>query len=230
MKLSWFVSINLIILVGLLHVYHWAKINFDEKDVLAHQIKTLSKELHHSELKLALVENQFLGFKQEIASVLPSHMKGQEGLGSYQLRSVASVTQALNSSKNEAAKATLAEIQFESARRKFTEQKYEESTKLLKSFIERHGYSSKAPEAHFLLIESLYQEGRVEDSVVQIHHLIDLFPGHEVSGFAMIRLAKILEAGGRATDAIDLYKTVLKTFPHREVAHQAKESLAGVGY
>jgi len=63
-----------------------------------------------------------------------------------------------------------------------------------------------------------------------IQRMIDLFPGHEVSGFSMIRLGKIMESRGRASDAIDIYKTVLRTFPQREVASQAKASLAGVSF
>lgn len=229
MKLSWFVSVNMIILVGLLHVYHWAKSTYDEKDMLAYKIRSLTKQLHHAELEVALVQDQFLGFRQEVASFVPELLKThEESPKSYQLRSIASVTQ--RPSESEAQKKALSEVKFQTAVQAFQKKNYSEAEILLKSFISDYGYSARAPEAYLLLVESLYQDGKVEEAVERIRVMIDLFPGHEVSGFSMIRLGKIMESRGRASDAIDIYKTVLRTFPQREVASQAKASLSGVGF
>lgn len=231
MKLPWFVSVNLIILVALVHVYHWAKSNYDEKDILTYKVKKLTYELQQSKLEVAVLEDRFLGFRQEIAANLPSllktHSSTPEG---YHLRSIASVTQTPNQEKREQSRETIARIKFETARKAFHEKRYAEAANLLESFISDYGFSPRAPEAYFLLVESLYQEGRTEEAVEKIQRMIDLFPGHEVAGFSMIRLGRIMEDNGRVSDAIDVYKTVLKTFPQREVAAQAKSSLAGVGY
>lgn len=231
MKLSWFSSVILIILVGLVHIYQWAKISYDEKDVLHFKIRNLNAQLNQSKLQTALVEDQFFGFKQEVAlnipALAPSEYEGKKG---YALRSIASVTQEVDFDLQGKQKEPLALIKFESATEAFRKNLYSESAKLFKEFIRDYGYSSRAPEAYFLLVESLYQEGKSEEAVETIHRMIDLFPGHEVAGFSMIRLGKIMEGSGRASDAIEIYKTVIKTFPQREVASQAKESLAGVIY
>lgn len=231
MKLPWFVSLHLIILLGLVHVYHWAKSNYDEKDVLAYKVKVLTKELRQSQLEVAILEDRFLGFRQEIAANIPwlfqDHSQGAEG---YQLRSVASVTQRPSAEKRAQSQEVIARVKFETARKAFQERRYADSIKLFKTFLQDYGFSPRAPEAYFLLVESLYQEGRTEEAVEKIQRMIDLFPGHEVAGFSMIRLGRIMEDNGRVSDAIDIYKTVLRTFPQREVAAQAKDSLSGVSY
>ena len=58
--------------------------------------------------------------------------------------------------------------------------------------------------------------------------MIELFPTHELTGFAMVRLGRIFEAQKRAEEAVDIYKTVLRSFPQRDVASQAKASLKGI--
>ena len=231
MKLSWFASLNLIILVGLVHIYHWAAVTYDEKDVLHYKVKALTQQLRQSELKTAMVEDQFLGFRQEVAINLPQFLKeyGETAQG-YAGRSLASVTQAPDSKKRAASLEAMANLAFENARQSFANKDYAKSAQLFEKFVDSYGYSAKAPDAYLLMVESLYQEGRMEEAVGVIQRMIDLFPGHEVSGFSMIRLGKIMESRGRASDAIDIYKTVLRTFPQREVASQAKASMAGVGF
>lgn len=231
MKLSWFVSINLMILVALVHVYHWAKFTYDEKDILNAKVHELSSKLKQSQLKIAVAEDRFMSFRQEIAMTLPDLLKTKpQGELGYQLRSIASVTQKPDSSLKENHQSLMANLKFESARKSFQEKKFTEATRLLKQFIDQFGFSSHAPDAYFLLVESLYQEGKTEEAVQTIHKIVDMFPGHEVTGFSMIRLGKIMESNGRAMDAIEVYKTVIRTFPYREVASQAKSSLAGVSY
>ncbi|HAG91248.1 MAG TPA: hypothetical protein DCL41_05220 [Bdellovibrionales bacterium] len=231
MKLSWFSSVILILLVGLLQIYHWTATTFDEKDVLRHKIHQLTAKLRQSELKTAMIEDQFFGFRQEVAMNLPSFLKefGETPQG-YAGRSLASVTQEPDSAKRFMANEALSSVAFEKARESFVNKNYGQAAAQFQKFVDRWGYSSKAPEAYFLMVESLYQEGRLEEAVSVIQRMIDLFPGHEVAGFSMIRLGKIMESKGHASDAIEIYKTVLRTFPQREVASQAKASLSGVSF
>ena len=51
---------------------------------------------------------------------------------------------------------------------------------------------------------------------------------HELTGFALIRLGRIYEMQNRNEEAVDIYKTVLRSYPQRDVASQAKASLKGV--
>ena len=58
--------------------------------------------------------------------------------------------------------------------------------------------------------------------------MVELIPHHELTGFALIRLGRIYEMQNRNEEAVDIYKTVLRSYPQRDVASQAKASLKGV--
>ena len=212
-------------------VYQWAKMTYDEKDVLTARIHSLSTQLKQAELETALVKDQFFGFRQEVAMNLPTLLPSlKDSAQGYAARSIASVTQKPGLKNQEASQEVLAELSFSKAKNAFQTKNFEKSEHLLKEFIRRYGFSTHAPDAHFLLVESLYQQGKAEETVEAIRKVIDLFPGHEVAGFSMIRLGKIMEDQGQAGNAADIYKKVIRSFPQREVASLAAASLAGVNF
>ena len=80
-------------------------------------------------------------------------------------------------------------------------------------------------EAHFLLAEGQYQLGQLDAASATIDRMVELFPESEVTGFALVRLGQIFEQRDRYDEAVQLYRTVLKSFPYRGVAAQAEHSL-----
>ena len=58
--------------------------------------------------------------------------------------------------------------------------------------------------------------------------MLNLYPESELTGFALLRMGKIYEFQDRREDAIDLYQTILRSFPQRDVAGQASRSLRSV--
>jgi hypothetical protein len=42
-------------------------------------------------------------------------------------------------------------------------------------------------------------------------------------------LGRVYELQNRSEEAVDIYKTVLRSYPQRDVASQAKASLRGIG-
>jgi TolA-binding protein len=44
----------------------------------------------------------------------------------------------------------------------------------------------------------------------------------------MVRLGRIYEIENRNEEAVDIYRTVLRSFPQKDVAAQAKSSLRGL--
>lgn len=230
MKLSWFVSIVMIVLVGMVQVFHWAKFNYSDRDLLKAQVRFLTHKLHESDLSNIVLNDRFEGFRQEVAVLMPDELNKRGRLAEgYALRGLASVTQSPRGAQSEKIKEALGITLFESGKKAFSEGNFSKSNSIFEKFIDRYGYSPKAPEAYFLLVEGLYQSAKLEESSEVIRKMVDLFPGNEVTGFAMIRLGDILQQRGRASDAIDLYKLVIKTFPQREVASQAMGSLKGAG-
>jgi TolA-binding protein len=55
--------------------------------------------------------------------------------------------------------------------------------------------------------------------------MVELFPQSELTGFALIRLGSIYQIQNRNEEAVDIYKTVMRSYPQRDVASQARASL-----
>jgi TolA-binding protein len=94
--------------------------------------------------------------------------------------------------------------------------------------INKFGYSPNVPEAYFLMVEGYFQDEELEECTKVVQQMLELFPTHELTGFAMIRLGRVYEAQNRNEDAVDIYRTVLRAFPQRDVASQARSSLRGM--
>jgi TolA-binding protein len=83
-------------------------------------------------------------------------------------------------------------------------------------------------ESYFLMAEGHFLSNELEECTAIVQQMVDLFPQHELTGFALIRLGRIYEIQNRNEEAVDIYKTVLRSYPQRDVASQAKASLKGV--
>jgi tetratricopeptide (TPR) repeat protein len=80
----------------------------------------------------------------------------------------------------------------------------------------------------FLLVECNFILREFENTIAYTNKMLDLYPENELTGFAMLRLGKVYEEQDRLEDAIEIYKTLLNTFPNRGVASAARNSLRSV--
>ncbi len=58
--------------------------------------------------------------------------------------------------------------------------------------------------------------------------MIRLYPESELTGFALLRLAKIYEGRDRIEDAADIYRSVVSHFSQPELRRQAEIALKSV--
>jgi TolA-binding protein len=154
--------------------------------------------------------------------ILKSKGLGEQG---YPYRSLAS---AISKSESIQIRKTIAKTIFERGKEHFRNKEFAKSERAFRQIISKFSYSPHAPESYFLLAEGLFQSSELEECTLVIHQMIDLFPSHELTGLAMVRLGRIYEIQNRAEEAVDIYRTVLRSFPQRDVASQAKASLRGM--
>lgn len=191
------------------------------------QVAELHEDLQRERLKLQLANDEYLDFRQTVATLMPKALAipGQKNDTTYQLRNLASV---LTPVGPEAVKALISKTLFERGQQLFRDKKFVESNKVFKKFVDTYSYSVHTPEAYFLWLDGAYQLGNYTECVELSRQMIEQFPGTELTGFALLRLGRIYERQGRAGDAVDIYKTVIRSYPQKDVTAQARHSLKGL--
>ena len=212
-----------ILLVGWISMLGIFREHFSKNDVEKERIPILQSELERERLRSEVLKEQFLDFKVHVANILPQALdqyeKDERG---FPLRSLASLTQKPRVDKLSEA---FSLAPFERARHEFSQNHFEEAAQLLQKYIREYPYSVKLPESYFLLMESYYQSKNFSECTKTVDLMVRHFPENEMTGFALVRLAKMMEEQGRAREAMEVYRTVLKSFPYRDVASTAAESL-----
>lgn len=185
-------------------------------------------EEHAKSLKAEkeIESEHFLEFRQYVATLMPEALK-EKGMGEagYPFRNLASLVM---KSENKEVKAVIAKTLFETGKEYFRKEDFNKANRAFRQLIERYSYTPYVTEAFFLMAEGHFKNSEFEECTVIINQMVELFPKHELTGFAMIRLGRIFEAQNRNEEAIDIYKTVVRTYPQRDVASQAKASLRGL--
>ena len=119
--------------------------------------------------------------------------------------------------------------EFDLGVKAFGQGDYLSSIKKFESFLESRPYSPKAVEALFWLVESHFLVGHYEKCLKVIGQLVDLYPKNPLTGRALLRMADIYIEQGRPSEAVGIYKTLLRTFPYGDLASQAREALRSMG-
>ena len=179
------------------------------------------KLLKQQELKTALAEIQMSEFRERVATLMPGKIP-QNTEKHYPLRMLASSVR-----KNNPYLMNLvtAKNLMEKGKRDFRNGEFGRAAQSFKTVISHYSYSPDVLEAYFLYSEGLYQTRNFELCAQTIQTMIELFPDSELTGFAMLRLGRIFEAQKRSSEALDIYKTVVRSFPQRDLASQAVNSI-----
>ncbi len=226
MSSQFFAAFSLILTLVWMNFYANVRENFNGVSEYQRELSRLKKEMQDQRLAQSLEREGFLEFRQHVAELMPSalEMKG-DGQQGYPYRSLASV---ISRKEAELIRGTIAKTLFEKGKQFFRAKNYLKSNQVFKEIIQRYSYSPYVPESYFLLAEGHFQENDLEECVATIQFMVEQFPQNELTGFALIRLGRIYEMQSRKEEAVDIYKTVIRSYPQRDVASQAKASLRGL--
>lgn len=226
MNTNIFVIFCLSVTLGFTYFYAQVREHFSPKDHYAAKIKKLEDVVERERLKHLLTSYEFADFRAHVGTLLPEAIKNKgPGEKSYPLRSLASVVQ---KSENANLNISRALNLYEESKKLFREKKYSLATQSLKLLIQKHPYSAYIPEAMFLVVESEFVLRNYDECVAYTNRMLDLFPEFELTGYALVRLGKVYEMQERHQEAIEVYQTVLKSFPQRDVANVAQGSLKAI--
>ena len=206
-----------------MQAYWVVRERYSQTPELALEIKNLKAQMDQQKLRSLLVAEQAENFRQEVASALPPALKMITEKGKdYPLRNLASVSM---SGERDSLKVMVASTVFETGKSLFRKGEYAKANRMFKKVITDYGFSVQVIEAYFLTAEGQYLLGNMEEATETINTMVELFPESELTGFALVRLGQIFENRERYDEAVQIYRTVLKTFPYRNVAAVAEKSL-----
>jgi TolA-binding protein len=225
MKLSVFLAYMLVLTAGCMQFYAAVRETFNGNSEYKAEIARLHYQIKENRIAHALDKEQFLEFRQYVATLMPETLKQKgQGEAGYPIRGLASVVSNGDATQIRAA---IAKTLFERGKVYFRDKKFDKAIHNFQQIVDHFGYTPYVRESYFLMAESRFQQSDYEDCTQIIHRMVDLFPSDELTGFALVRLGRIYQIQNRTEDAVDIYKTVLRTFPQRDVASQAKASLRG---
>jgi TolA-binding protein len=226
MQLTGFLCVMLVLTAGWMRVYSASREIFNGVGDYQNEISHLKTQNEEEHLAMALDREQFIEFRQNVATLMPDVLK-QKGMGEegYPYRSLAST---ISRSDAEHVRMAIAKTMFERGKEHFRQKEYVKAERIFQQVVDHYGYTPYVPESYFLLAESHFQQNELEECTQVIQTMVELFPHHELTGFALVRLGRIYEMQNRNEEAVDIYKTVLRSYPQRDVASQAKASLRGI--
>ncbi|MCB0385378.1 MAG: tetratricopeptide repeat protein [Bdellovibrionales bacterium] len=215
-----------VLLSGVIWSYGAFQSHFSEAHIYKEQVEILRQAVEREQLKTLLASEKMAEFRQQVATVLPEFLKTKgKGEKGYPIRQLASVTHSADADK---IREHISGVLFERAKDKFRTGNFEKANLLFLKIIEEYSFSVHVAESYFLLAEGQFQLGQLEKCVKTVERMVDLFPGNELTGFALLRMGRIFEIQRRPEEALEIYKTVLRSFPQRGVASQAARSLRSV--
>jgi tetratricopeptide (TPR) repeat protein len=226
MQLTAFLCVMLVLTAGWMKLYSSAREIFNGVGEYKNEITHLKEQNETERLAMALDREQFIEFRQNVATLMPDELK-KKGLGEegYPYRSLAST---ISRGEAEGVRMAIAKTMFERGKTYFRAKQFAKAQHVFRQVVDRYGYTPFVPESYFLLAESHFQMNELEECTGVIQTMVELFPHHELTGFALVRLGRIYEMQNRNEEAVDIYKTVLRSYPQRDVASQAKASLRGI--
>lgn len=210
----------MLIVTGLVVMHALFRESLSPAQDLHAQLTSLEKEKRAADFQVQLAQARLADYQQDIATLLPSALKGTSA---YPLRQLASVTFESEGFMMERASGLM-----EKGKAAFRDQNYAKAIQIFNEVIRKYPDSAHVAEAHFLAAESQFTTRDYESSIETIERMIDLFPENELTGFALLRLASIYEVQDRIEDAGDVYRAVLSHFKQPEILKQAAVSLKSV--
>lgn len=212
-----FISFCLILLVGLMQSYALFQDYFSPYKEDQNKISMLKNQLEKEKLKRIIVQNELYDFRQEIATNIPELQSIAKDAKTYQLRSLASVSQAPISGFD------LSKTLSERAKAEFREGKYDSAAQSFVELIKKYPTSPLVIESYFFMGESYFLSKKPQECLDVVDMMMSQFPDNELTGFLMLRMGQILLARGRDDEAKEVFATVGEKFSfNQELKNQAQ--------
>lgn len=202
----------------LLNIFYGVKFHFNGTDQLEARVASLSRQLEEEKLRLAISKSDSYSFKNFVATLMPAEKEIEK---SYPMRTLASLI--VGSSQN--IKVEPAGSLFDRGREFFRKNDFQRAALIFQRIMSLYPDSTYSLESRFLLVESLYQIDKWDEAVKVTDEMVSLFPEHELTGFALLRVGSVMQRRNRIEDAAEIFMTVRNSFANQVLKDQANSLL-----
>lgn len=200
-----FIAFVLLVVIFNLVIFNLFLFEYRGDKIYEARLEKKDLELAQSEKNNLLLSYQMKDFEQSVALALPAAK--DQNYAQSQLASILRVPASHPPMDLSGAK-------FESGKIEFKNKKYLEAIKDFQEIIDHYPASEHKAEAFFMISESLFLSKNYSECLNTINKMLELFPAHDLTGFALLRLAAINEMNGRSEVAKEVYKTIKTNFNH----------------
>lgn len=212
-----FVITALSLSIGALGAYTIFLNHFGQGFELQARIQHLEQKFLEEQTRNNLLSYQLQDLQQTVALAMPKDKKLIASLNdagkslASSLRLPASVSKIDTSS-----------VAYARAQDLFKKRKFSEAAEKFKVIGEKYPTSGYVVQAHFFVIESLFNKKDYKTCLEEIEKMMMLFPEHELTGFAMMRMAAISDSIGQLSEAQEIARTVLAYYEHPDLVKSAQ--------
>lgn len=218
-KNSFFIFASLLSTVFILFLYALFLPQINRDIDLEIKYKNLGHNFEHlnneNKLLYAKVEN----LKSYVLTLTNNtESKGSNQLQDLELRS----SQVLLRSPASVEEVALDEVLFKNLQNLIKSDKYVDCIVLCESFLQKYPVSLRQIETHYFLVESYFQLNDYKKSIEMTEKMMQLFPEHELTGFALLRMGQVSQMQSRQDEAVEIFETIQLNYKNQYLKDQAK--------
>jgi len=215
-KQFFFIITCLTVVMGMVGLYAVLNRHFSMRPDYVATIERLQTELESEKLRSSNLAYQLQDYRQAVALALPKRGDLQET--SDLIRGLASVSQ-VNSGD---AKVDFSTALLQKGKNLFQKKDFESALKAFHKLEAEYPLSPLVVDAHYFKVECYYYLRDFKKSLDEIDRMVTLFPLHPLTAYVLLRSGQISEANHQTEEALEIFKTVEKSFPDPEVKKQAR--------
>ncbi len=220
-KTKVFIPFCLVLLMAIYIAYTNFKVYFAEGSDINKELVVTREQLEKEKLKTAMAFYELESMRQQVAVALPGDLTPKQ----YSARNIASVSRSFYDKPLDQ---FTSEKLFRDGKELFRKKQFKKSNQMFGDLIKQNKYSVHLPEAYFLLVEGLFQIEDYEACLERLNVMINQFPDHELTGYAMLRMGQIYEKRERLDDAKSIYTSVAESFKNKQLKKQAQQLLSAL--
>lgn len=115
----------------------------------------------------------------------------------------------------------MSEVAFKDLQSLIKAEKYVECVVTCDKFLQTNPGSARLVEVHYFLAESYYQLKEYKKSIEYIEKMMTLFPDHELTGFALLRMGQMSQMRSRQDEAVEIFTVIQKNYQNKFLKSQA---------
>lgn len=117
---------------------------------------------------------------------------------------------------------------FTAAQSDYDHRRYDQALTTFQTYLDQYGDTERAPLAQYMIGEIHLAQNDLPDALAAYDAVLADHAKSPYVAAALVRKGQVLETQGQTADAIAVYESVTKTYPHRKESQTARQRLTAL--